>query len=193
MVGQVVVEEGDVAQTLGAHEHRCSGERPRLAILRCYCNGWEYLQRNYCKPPFSRSTALEVLDFDMYVISSEVVVATDAAAVLADGAQAPRLHSMSTAFSGYTVWCSLSSLQRLARAPAPLRHLVVGEGITLSAADVDALAALRDPCSLELHGPSLAGSSDEAAIRLLATDSEGATARIAIASDRKYLVPDWDQ
>ena len=91
---------------------------------------------------------------------------------------------------GCSASCTLSSLQRLARAPAPLRHLVIGQGVNLSATDVSALATLRTLCSLKLHGPSLQGSSDEAAILALAAESEGATAHIAVAQEHDAPIDD---
>ena len=126
---------------------------PRLCGLECY-----YCPDSYAewRPPFSALTALEVLDFIMRCDARE---RPNAAAVLADAAQAPRLHSVSITFEFSNALCTLSSLKRLARDPAPLRHLVVGQGIKLPATDVSALTTLRTLCSLELHGPSLAGAA----------------------------------
>ena len=91
-----------------------------------------------------------------------------------------RLHSLFVKCVSCDASCTFPSLQRLARAPAPLRHLVIGPGIKLSAAVVVALAMLRTRYSLKLDKWTLARSSDDGAIRWVAAESERGSAEVAV-------------
>ena len=129
----------------------------------------------------------------MDILGDATSPSLDAAGVLADAAQAPRLHSLSITCVSCHASCAFSSLQRLARAPAPLRHLVISHGIKLSAAVVGALGMPRTLRSVKLDHWMLVGNSDEGAIASIAAQSEGGSVEIALLDTglSKFVPTEW--